>query len=172
MYCAGYRKIPTVSAAIKFAEISHYNNGSNDGTKWQDKHYVTFISTSNCLWAISDDHSFNRELSKKLSNNSAVHRSSCLNRRGRLVRPSGVYWQSSNPSRSFGTSLISLNLSLYMEGNTHSVVICEGVGSKQHTPLTLQFQGNHVRTNECVQHGQKVAGPGWDSTRTGGQSRD
>ncbi len=53
-------------------------------------------------------------------------------------------------SRSFGTSLISLTLSLYMECNSHSGVICEGVGSKQHTPLMRQFQGNHVRTNECV----------------------
>ena len=32
----------------------------------------------------------------------------------------------------------------------------QGVGSKQHMPLTQQFQGNHVRTNECVQHGQKT----------------
>jgi hypothetical protein len=54
----------------------------------------------------------------------------------------------------------------------HSFVICEGVGSKQHRLLTRQFQGNHVRTNECVQHGLNVAGPGWDATSTGGQSRD
>ncbi len=133
---------------------------------------MTFISTSNGLWAISDNHSFNRELSKKLSNNLALHRSSCLNHQGRSVRPSGMYWQSSNLSRSFGTSLISLTLSLYMECNAHSVVICEGIGSKQHTPLTQQFQGNHVRTYECVQHGLNVAGPGWDGTSTGGQSWD
>jgi hypothetical protein len=38
IYCAGYRKIPTVSAALKFAEISHFNKGSNDSTKWQDEH--------------------------------------------------------------------------------------------------------------------------------------
>jgi hypothetical protein len=50
--------------------------------------------------------------------------------------------------------------------------ICEGVGSKQHTPLMRQFQGNHVRTNECVQHGLNVAGPGWDGTSTSNQSRD
>ncbi len=31
---------------------------------------------------------------------------------------------------------------------------------------------NHVRTNECVQHGLNVAGPGWDGTSTSGQSRD
>jgi hypothetical protein len=50
--------------------------------------------------------------------------------------------------------------------------ICEGIGSKHHMPLMRQFQGNHVRTNECVQHGLNVAGPGWDGTSTGGQSRD
>ncbi len=133
---------------------------------------MTFISTSNCLRAISDNHSFNRELSKKLSNNSALHRSSCLNRREGLVHPSGVYWQSSNLSRSFGTSPISITLSLDTECNVHSVVICKGIGSKQHMPLTRQFQGNHVRTNECVQHGQNVAGPRWDGTSTSGQSRD
>ncbi len=131
-----------------------------------------FQSTSNCLWAISNDHSFNRELSKKLSNNSALHRLSCLNRRWRLVRPSGMYWQSRDLSRSFGTSLISLTLSLYTECIAYSVVICKGIGSKQHTSLMRQFQGNHVRTNECVQHGLNVAGPGWDGTSTGGQSRD
>jgi hypothetical protein len=49
--------------------------------------------------------------------------------------------------------LFSQTLSLYMECNAHSVVICKDVGSKQHMPLTQQFQGNHVRTNECVQHG-------------------
>ncbi len=113
---------------------------------------------------------FQQELSKKLSNNLALHRLSCLNRRGRSVRPSGMYWQSSNLSRSFGTSLISQTLSLYTDCNAHSVVICEGVGSKQHMPLMRQFQGNHVRTNECVQHGLNVAGPGWDGTSTGGQS--
>jgi hypothetical protein len=43
----------------------------------------------------------------------------------------------------------------------HSVIICEGVGSKKHTPLTWPFQGNHARTYETVQHGQNVAGPGW-----------
>jgi hypothetical protein len=58
-----------------------------------------------------------------------------------------------------------------MECNAHSVVICEGVGSKQHTPLTQQFQGNHVRTNECVQHRLNVAGPGWDGTSIGSQSK-
>jgi hypothetical protein len=102
----------------------------------------------------------------------ALHRLCCLNRRGRLVRPSGVYWQSSNISRSFGTSLISQTLSLYTECNAHSVVICEGVGSKQHMPSMRQFQGNHVRTNECVQHGLNEASPGWDGTSTGGQNRD
>jgi hypothetical protein len=61
---------------------------------------------------------------------------------------------------------------LYMECNAHSVIIYKGVGSKQHTPLTRQFQGNHVKTNECVQHGLNVASPGWDGTSTGGQSRD
>ncbi len=39
-------------------------------------------------------------------------------------------------------------------------------------PLMRQFQGNHVRTNECVQHGLNVASPGWDGTSTGSQSRD
>ncbi len=86
----------------------------------------------------------NRELFKKLFNNSALHRSSCLNPRGRLVCPRGVYWQSSNLSRSFGTSPISLTLSLYTECDVHSVIICKGFGSKQHTPLTRPFQGNHV----------------------------
>ncbi len=133
---------------------------------------MTFISTSNCLRAISKDHSFNRELFKKSSNNLTLHRLSCLNCRGRSVSPSNMDWQSSNLSRSFGTSPISLTLSLYTECNTHSVVICKGIGPKQHTPLTRQFQGNHVRTNECVEHGQNVAGPGWDGTSTGGQSRD
>jgi hypothetical protein len=80
--------------------------------------------------------------------------------------------QSSNLSRSFGTSPISLTLSLYTERNAHSIVICEDVGSKQHMQLTRRFQGNHVRTNECVQHGRNGAGPGWDGTSTGGQSRD
>jgi hypothetical protein len=89
-----------------------------------------------------------------------------------LVRLSGVYWQSSDLSRSFGTSLISQTLSLYTECNAQSVIICKGVGSKQHMPLIRQLQGNHVRTNECVQHGLNVAGPGWDGTSTGGQSRD
>ncbi len=121
---------------------------------------------------MSNNHSFNRDLSKKLSNNLALHRLSCLNHRGRLVCPSGVYWQSSDISRSFGASLISQTLSLYTECNTHSVVICKGIGSKQHMPLMRQFQGNLVRTNECVQHGLNVAGPGWDGTSTGGQSRD
>ncbi len=73
---------------------------------------------------------------------------------------------------SFGTSLISQTLSLYTECNAHSVVICKGVGSKKHIPLMRQFQGNHVRTNECVQHELNVAGPGWDGISTGGQSRD
>jgi hypothetical protein len=80
--------------------------------------------------------------------------------------------QSSNLSRSFGISLISHTLSLYMECNAHSVVICKGVGFKQHMPLMQQFQGNHVRTNECVQHVLNVASPGWDGTSTGSQSRD
>ncbi len=133
---------------------------------------MTFISTSNCLQAISHDHSFNRKLSKKVSKNLALHRSSCLNRRGRLVRPSGMYWQSSDLLRSFGTSPISLTLSLYTECNTHSAVICKGIGFKQHTPLTWPVQGNHVRANECFQHGQNVASPGWDGTITSGQSRD
>jgi hypothetical protein len=132
----------------------------------------TFISTFNCLQAIFDDHSFNRELSKKLSNNSTLHRSFCLNRRVRLVRPSGVFWQSSKLLRSFVTSPISLTLSLYMECNAHSVIICKGVESKQHTPLMRRFHGSHVRTNECVQHRQNVAGPGWDGTSTNDQSRD
>ncbi len=56
--------------------------------------------------------------------------------------------------------------------HAQSVVICLGVGSKQHMSLTRQFQGNDVRTNECVQHGQNVTGPGWDGTSTGGQSKD
>ncbi len=93
-------------------------------------------------------------------------------RRRRLARPSGAYWQSSNLSRSFGTSPISLTLSLYTECNAHSVVICKGIGSNQNTPLMQLFQGNHVRTNECVRHGQNVAGPGWEGTSTGNQSRD
>jgi hypothetical protein len=38
--------------------------------------------------------------------------------------------------------------------------------------IMQQFQGNHVRTNECVQHGLNVASPGWDDTSIGGQSRD
>ncbi len=37
IYCAEYKKNPPHSAAIKFAEVSHYNKGSNNGTKWQDK---------------------------------------------------------------------------------------------------------------------------------------
>ncbi len=88
-----------------------------------------------------------------------------------LVRPSGMYWQSRDLSRSFGTSSISLTLSLYMECNAHSFFICKGVGSKQHMPLTRPFQGNHVKTNECVQHWQNEASPGWDGN-SGGQSRD
>ncbi len=135
------QKKPPVSTALKFTEISHFNEGSDNGTKWQDKHQVTFISTSYRLRAISNDYSFNRELPKKLSNNSALHRLSCLNRQGRSVRPSGVYWQSSNLPRSFGISLISQTLALYMECNAHSVIICKGVGSKQHMPLMQQFQG-------------------------------
>jgi hypothetical protein len=59
-----------------------------------------------------------------------------------------------------------------MECNAHSVIICKGIGSKQHTPLIWQLEGNHVRTNECVQHGQNVACPGWDGASTGGQSTD
>jgi hypothetical protein len=110
---------------------------------------------------ISDDHSFNRKFSKKLSNNLALHRSACLSRWGILVRLSKVYWQSSNLSKSSGTSPISLTLSLYMECNAHSVVICKGVGSKQHMPLTRPFQGNHERTNERVQHG-------WEGISTSG----
>ncbi len=62
---------------------------------------------------------------------------------------------------------------IIVHGVQHSqCVICKGVGSKQHTPSMRQLQGNHVRTNECVQHGLNVAGPGWDGTSTGGQSRD
>jgi hypothetical protein len=38
IHCAEYKKTPTLSAAIKFTEISHNNEGSNGGTKWQDKH--------------------------------------------------------------------------------------------------------------------------------------
>jgi hypothetical protein len=38
IYCAEYRKIPPVSAALKFAEISYFNKGSDDSTKWQDEH--------------------------------------------------------------------------------------------------------------------------------------
>jgi hypothetical protein len=37
IYCAEYRKITAVSGALKYAEISHYNKGSNDGLKWHDK---------------------------------------------------------------------------------------------------------------------------------------
>ncbi len=111
---------------------------------------------------------FQQGIVQEIIQNSALHRSSCLNCGGRSVRPSGMYWQSSNLSRSFSTSLISQALSLYTECNAHSVVICEGVGSKKHTPLTQQFQGNHVRTNEYVQHGLNVAGPGWGGTSTGG----
>ncbi len=102
----------------------------------------------------------------------ALHRLSCLNHQGRSVCLSGMYWQSSNLLRSFGTSPISLTLSLYTEWDAHSVVICKGVGSKQHTPLMQQFQGNHVRTNECVWHGQTLSSSGWDGTSTDGRSRD
>ncbi len=115
---------------------------------------------------------FQQEIVKKSSNNSALHRLSCLNHRGRSVCPSGVYWQSSNLSRSFGTSPISLTLSLYTKCNAHSFVICKGIGSKQNTPLMRPFQGNHVRTYECVNHGRNEAGPGWDGTSTGEQRRD
>jgi hypothetical protein len=62
-----YRNITAVCTALKFAEISHYNKGSNDGPKWHNERLVTFISTSDCLQAISHNHSFNRKLSKKLS---------------------------------------------------------------------------------------------------------
>jgi hypothetical protein len=61
----------------------------------------------------SDNHSFNRELSKKLSNNSALHRLSCLNHQGRLVRPSSMHWQLRDLLWSFGTSPISLTLSCW-----------------------------------------------------------
>jgi hypothetical protein len=37
IYCAEYRTITAVSAALKFAEISHYNEGSDNGSKRQDK---------------------------------------------------------------------------------------------------------------------------------------
>ncbi len=77
-----------------------------------------------------------------------------------------IYW------RALAPYLFRWPSSFYKECNMHSVVIYKGVGSKQHTPLTLQFQGNHVRTNECVWHGQNVAGPGWDCTSTSSQSRD
>jgi hypothetical protein len=36
IFDAEYRKITAVSAALKYAKISHYNKGSNNGTKWQD----------------------------------------------------------------------------------------------------------------------------------------
>jgi hypothetical protein len=130
------------------------------------------ISTSNCLHAISHDHSFNRKLSKKLSNDLALRRLSCSNCWGRSVRPSGMYWQSSDLSRSFGTSPISQTLSLYMECNLHSVVICKVIVSKQHTSLMRPFQRNHVRTSECIWHGQNGAGLGRDGTSTGDGSRD
>ncbi len=91
---------------------------------------------------------------------------------GEIGTPEQCVLATSNLSKSIGTSPISLTILLYTECNMHSVVICESVGSKQHMPLTRQFQGNHVRTNECVQHGQNVAGPGWDDTNTGGQCRD
>ncbi len=62
-------------------------------------------------------------------------------------------------------------------------IIVHGVQSSQccnlqghwiqaYMPLIQQFQGNHVRTNECVQHGWNVASPEWDGTSTGNQSRD
>jgi hypothetical protein len=38
IYCAEYRNTTTVSTALKFTKISHYNKGSNNGTKWQDEH--------------------------------------------------------------------------------------------------------------------------------------
>ncbi len=38
--------------------------------------------------------------------------------------------------------------------------------------INAAIQGNHVRTNECVQHVLNVARPGWDGISTGGQSRD
>jgi hypothetical protein len=66
---------------------------------------------------------------------------------------------------------MSLLLSLYTECKVHSVVTCKSVESKQHTPSMGPFKGNHVRTYECVQHGQNVAGPGWDGTSTGSQNR-
>ncbi len=133
--------------------------------------------TSNVRWlSTTPSHiprsQFQQEIVQEIIQNLSLHRSSCLNRQGRLVCPSSVYWQSSNLLRSFGTSPISLTLSLYTECDARSVVICKGVGSKQHTPLTRPFQGNHVRTNECVWHGQNEAGPGWDGTSTGSQSRD
>jgi hypothetical protein len=37
IYCVKYRKITAVSAALKLAEISHYNKGSNGGPKWHDE---------------------------------------------------------------------------------------------------------------------------------------
>ncbi len=80
-------------------------------------------------------------------------------------------YQGADLSRSFSTSPISLTLSLYTECNMHSFVICEGVGSKQHMPLTWPFHENNVRTNECVWHGWNEAGLEWDGT-SGGQSRD
>ncbi len=62
---------------------------------------------------------------------------------------------------------------IFVHGVQHSQC-CNLLGrwSKQHMPLTRQFQGNHVTTNECVQHELNVASPGWDGTITGGQSRD
>jgi hypothetical protein len=73
------------------------------------------------LQAISHNHNFNRNLSKKLSNNSALHRLSSSNHQGRSIRLSSMYWQSSNLLRSFGTSPISLTLLLYTECNPQMI---------------------------------------------------
>jgi hypothetical protein len=37
IYYAEYRKTTAASAAFKFAKISHYNKGSDNGPKWHDE---------------------------------------------------------------------------------------------------------------------------------------
>ncbi len=104
---------------------------------------------------------FQQGIVQEIIQNSALHRLFCLNRRGRSVRPSGVYWQSSNLSRSFGTSPISLTLSLYMECNAHSVVICKGIGSKWWSDLwpdTWLRQSHTIsRTHNQARHLNRIA---------------
>ncbi len=112
IFCAReYIKINAISAALKFPKISHRGAQQRPQMAQQtldDFHINLQLPLSH------QDHSFNRKLSKKLSNNLALHWLSCLNCRGRsVVHQSGVYWQSSNQLRSFGTSPISLTLSLY-----------------------------------------------------------